>query len=357
MRAGAATRVGSASALVAALSFLSACRSTPPPKYCGTPPMTPVHVDLNVKFKGWDALALDNGNLRVVVVPAIGRVMGLGFTGDPAGAADPLWIHPAAGKDLRPDENGWINYGGDKAWPAPQSEWQRIVGKGWPPPATFDAQPYTTTVTQQEIEMVSAVDPAYGLRMRRKLQLVNDVLMIDTTYEKVDGPSVRVAVWTITQLASPERMFAPLPSDASTYATLMPAQPRDLRVDDFHLSLARHTTEKTMIATNARSLAWIGAGRNLVITNVATYFDSGGGSAPLGRNAPHAGNTNAQIYTSPDGAEPYVELELLSPLVDLAPGQRVTMAVRYWLARREKADPDEEARRLFTDPRGAAPRR
>jgi len=188
------------------------------------------------------------------------------------------------------------------------------------------------------------------------LVVENDVLMIDTTYEKVDGPSVRVAVWTITQLASPERMFAPLPSDASTYTTLMPAQPKDLRVDDFHLSLARHTTEKTMIATNARSLAWIGAGRNLVITNVATYFDSGGGSAPLGRNAPHAGNTNAQIYTSPDGAEPYVELELLSPLVDLAPGQRVTMAVRYWLARREKADPDEEARRLFTDPRGAAPR-
>jgi hypothetical protein len=152
-------------------------------------------------------------------------------------------------------------------------------------------------------------------------------------------------------------MFAPLPSDASTYASLMPAQPHDLRVDDFHLSLARHTTEKTMIATNAPSLAWIGVGRDLVITNMGTSFDSGGGSAPVARSAPHAGNVNAQIYTSPDGAEPYVELELLSPLVDLAPGQRVTMLVRYWLARREKADPDQEARRLFTDPRGESPRR
>ena len=59
------------------------------------------------------------------------------------------------------------------------------------------------------------------------------------------------------------------------------------------------------------------------------------------------GGAHAQIYTSPDGAEPYVELELLGPLHDLAPGQSATLTVRYRLIRREQADPLEEARRVF----------
>ena len=99
-------------------------------------------------------------------MPAIGRVMSLGFAGD-GGASDPFWRHGQLGPSLAPDENGWINYGGDKAWPAPQSEWQRMVGKGWPPPVTFDARPHTATMKPSAIELVSPVDPAYGLRVRR----------------------------------------------------------------------------------------------------------------------------------------------------------------------------------------------
>ena len=90
-------------------------------------------------------MVLRNRATEVVVVPAIGRVMRLGFAGD-GGASDLFWRHGQLGPSLAPDENGWINLGGDKAWPAPQSEWQRIVGKGWPPPVTFDAVAHTATI-------------------------------------------------------------------------------------------------------------------------------------------------------------------------------------------------------------------
>ena len=65
--------------------------------------------------------------------------------------------------------------------------------------------------------------------------------------------------------------------------------------------------------------------------------------------AARPGGAHAQIYTSPDGAEPYVELELLGPLVDLVPGQRTSMSVRYRLVRRQNPDALEEARRVFAE--------
>lgn len=300
-------------------------------------------------FHGWSAHALENGHTRVVVVPAIGRVMSLGFVGD-GGISDVLWRHGQLGPRLAPDENGWINFGGDKAWPAPQSDWERMVGKGWPPPATFDAAPYTVTATGAAIELLSPVDPTYGLRVRRRVSLQNDLMLIDTAYEKVQGAPVRVAVWTITQLVSPERMFALLPQRsafANGHRSTLPAAPKDLTVEGRLLGLARHPTDKTMIVNDADALLWVGPGRSLVIETT--------GTEPAAKGLPRPGGAHAQIYTSPDGAEPYVELELLGPLVDLAPGQRASMSVRYRLLRREEADAGAEARRVFATELGRTP--
>ena len=46
--------------------------------------------------------------------------------------------------------------------------------------------------------------------------------------------------------------------------------------------------------------------------------------------------THSQIYTNPDGPDAYVELELLGPLHDLAPGQSASLTSRYELHRRDR---------------------
>jgi hypothetical protein len=328
-----------------------ACRAEPRPDA----PLRDAALDVGkvtaVDFHGWPAMALRNGRLEIVVVPAIGRVMSLRFAGDD-GASDPIWRHGQLGLQLAADENGWINYGGDKAWPAPQADWQRILGKGWPPPATFDATAHAATMKGSAIELVSPVDPAYGIRVRRTVTLAGASALIETAYEKVEGIPVRVAVWTITQLQAPDRMFALLP-EATTftggYRSLMPARPKNLVVDGRLLGVARDTNDKTMIATDADALLWVASGRELVVENLGTFVADGPAASwrPTEARAPRPEGAHAQIYTSPDGAEPYVELELLGPLVELSPGQRAMMSVRYRLFRREEMDPVTEARRLF----------
>src|SRR4029079_11891010 len=98
-------------------------------------PTGPIMSDAH--FHGWPSKVRRNAAAEVVVVPAIGRVMEFRLLD--AGSKPIFWSHPGIGPPLGPDENGWINFGGDKAWPAPQTAWASLVGKGWPPPATFDA--------------------------------------------------------------------------------------------------------------------------------------------------------------------------------------------------------------------------
>jgi hypothetical protein len=312
------TRRSEALVVVLALSALPACR--------------PAGAVVSVgDLHGWESLWLRHGNAEVVVVPAIGRVMQFRLLDDPSGR--PFWCHPAIARGMAPDENGWINFGGDKAWPAPQAGWAAMVGKGWPPPRTFDAVPHTATVEGGAIVMVSPIDPAYGLRVRRRISLDAraPVLSIETTFEKIRGASVRVAVWTITQLAPPSRMVAILPARsafAGGHRRVMPAAPLNLALAGGRLSLERDPREKTMIATDADRLEWHGDESDhvdLIIENRSAAPASG---------AVWPDGAHSQIYTNPDGPDAYVELELLGPLHDLAPGQSASLTSRYELRRR-----------------------
>jgi hypothetical protein len=293
-------------------------------------------------YAGWEALVLRNGAAEVTVVPAIGRIMQIALR-ERGAARGPLWSHPAIGPTLPPDEGGWINLGGDKAWPAPQSCWEAIAGRAWPPPKTFDAAPFTAEVRGDTVELLSAVDPAYGLRARRTIALdrAAPVLTVDTVYEKIEGAPIRAGVWTITQLQAPERVFMRLPPRSAFpggFAQRLPDPPRALAVDGRLLGLGRDPAAKTMIVSDGDALLWVGEGPDLLIETDTRAHDPG---------AEWPDGVHAQIYTSSDAALPYVELELLSPVAELAIGGRASLRVRYTLVARRDAHPTAEARRVL----------
>jgi hypothetical protein len=282
------------------------------------------------RWRGWESRVLRNPVAEVVVVPAIGRVMQFRLLDgrEPSGA---FWSHPALGPALAPDENGWINFGGDKAWPAPQKDWERIAGRGWPPPATFDAVAHAVSVEGDAVVLTSPVDPAYGIRVRRKIALDprKAELIIETTYEKVQGPPSRVGVWTITQLDPPESMSVELPEPSAFpggFRSLLPAPPRNLSAHGNVLRMERDADEKTMIATDGDRLTWVGQEPEPLVLTVENLSPG-----PPGGAWPDC--VHSQIYTSPDGAQGYVELELLGPVHDLAAGQSATLRSRYTLVR------------------------
>ena len=292
-------------------------------------------------FHAWMSIVLGNPVAEVVIVPDIGRVMQFRLLADRG--TGPFWNHPAVGKDLQP-VRGWKNYGGDKTWPSPQADWPKIAGKAWPPPSTFDSAPYTATVKGQKVELISPVDSNYGIRVKREITLdaKKPVMTIETTYEKVQGEPVRVGIWTITQLASPERAFIYAPAHSAFdagYHNLTDAPVSGLHRDGRLVSVIRGPEKNSMIGSDGESLLWVGNGPDILIENQSSRDPTGSEWAEQG--------SHSKIYTNASSELAYIELELLDHLQDLKSGDRRSMTTSYTLIPRSTPDPLEEAKKVF----------
>lgn len=281
-----------------------------------------VTIDKKPYHEWADAISMTNGVATVVVVPSIGRVMAFGLNGK---VETPFWNNRTL--DGKPVVAGkeWINFGGDKSWPAPQSEWQKIVaptqGGSWPPPWGFDASVNVATIKGEQIELLSPVDISFGIRVRRLITLdkTKAEMTIQTTYEKMTGDPRRVAVWTITQLQSPKEATATIAS--GTWKKQSDAPPHNLQNKPNLVSIDRDPAKSVKIGTNGNILTW----RGDVTLEIEVL------QQPNEPNSvwPDEG-CKIEIYTNPDPL-PYVELETLGPLHTLKVGDRISATNRYRL--------------------------
>jgi hypothetical protein len=293
---------------------------------------------LRITYHGWPgSFVMSNGKADVVIVPAVGRVMQFHFADDSDG---PLFENRAMdSKTPDPNSKDWGNFGGDKSWPSPQADWGKITGREWPPPVAFDSMPVEAHVASESIDLISSVDPAYGIRETRHLQLerTKPVLIITTTYEKVQGDPVKVGVWVITQLRDPQRAFMVLPAKSQYpegYNKQMEVLPKDLKVEGRLVSLNRDPKNSAKIGSDAGTLIWMDEKYVVRIDSPrvakAEYPDQG---------------SSAEIYTNADPL-PYIELEMLGPLSPMKVGDRIERTNVYRLMRRKAKEPKAEIKKM-----------
>jgi hypothetical protein len=289
-----------------------------------------------IAYNGWpDCCLIANDSVEAIVVPAIGRVMQFRIAGVGEGA---FWENRAMDGQL-PDSNEWINFGGDKCWPAPQSAWLWQQGRDWPPPVAFDALPVEAVVCEGGVALTSPVDQGFGIQVTRNVELDPKlpVMRIRTEFRKVAGEPVKVSVWTITQMREPERVFVPLRKKSKMpggFVRLIDAEPEGLRIEGGLLSLARHPAKCIKIGADATSLICVGPASVIRID-----AEDGPGEYP-------DGGCIVQVYTNPNPM-PYVELETLGPLAAMSAGDRIERTTVYTIMPRSVSDPKAEARRLL----------
>lgn len=293
----------------------------------------------SIAYQGWtNALSMANEQAEVVIVPSIGRVMQFRFLGE----TGPFWENPSLhGKAPDPLSSEWLNFGGDKTWPAPQAEWSQWTPRSWPPPPAFDAEAVQAEVKEDRVILRSDVDPAYGIRWERELRLdpLQARLTIVTRYHKaVETPLTNaVGVWVITQLQDPVAVFIPRPKPslfAEGYDRQSETAPPSLSLDDSWIRLARDPKAPFKIGTDASTLVWVGE-------RVALRIDS-----PRQAGTHPDRGSSAEVYTNADPLR-YVELEMLGPLQVLAPGATLSQTNTYSLFLRQEKGAVEEAQRVL----------
>jgi len=326
--------------LVAVASLFVGCETPehhrPDPR--AQAPVVPFLVRTN--YHGWnDAIVLSNGRVEAIIVPDIGRVMQFRFVGDPEG---PFWDN----RDLygkMPDSNSkdWQNFGGDKAWPAPQGEWDKKSPRAWPPPVGFDSARNQARIDDRVVTLVSPVDPNYGIRVLRRVELDLDrpVMKITTTFERISGQPMEVGVWVISQLKSPVAVYVPVPQFTrfhDGYNLQTGELPPDFRREGDWIVITRDPKASHKIGTDANRLIWMDHHQVLCIDSPRVLIDS---------KYPDQ-ESSAEIYTNPDPLA-YVELEMLGPLQKMVVGGKISRTSTYTLMPRREADSDLEAARLM----------
>ena len=291
-----------------------------------------------IPYHGWpDATLISNGIVEAIVVPAIGRVMQLHLAGEAEGA---FWANRALDGKLHPAESSeWINFGGDKCWPAPQSAWLQYQGRDWPPPVAFDSSPVEAAACDDGVVLSSPIDPGFGIQVIRhvKLDPKLPVMRIKTEYRKILGSPVRVSVWSITQMGDPKRICVPLLNESKLpcgFVRQLETAPHGLHIENGLLSLLRHPEQCTKIGTDSCSMVWIG--RTLAVKIDA---EAGPGEFP-------DGGCVTEIYTNPDPL-PYVELETLGPLTTMRAGDKIERTTVYTILPRSESDAEAEAHKIL----------
>lgn len=299
-----------------------------------------------IAWGGWDeAYRLSNGEVELIVVPAVSRILHYGLVG----GDNLLWRNSRVAGRV-PAEGEWANYGGSKPWIWPQDDWQARTGRAWPPPtdAAATLPSAAAIVDERTLRLSSRPISGYGLTVAREIRLADHGTRVESRSSLSntgrDTPYA-VAAWTVAQLPADGTLFARLSAGARPdegyrrYTGSFAAVSRNGR--DI-LVVERRPDQGGKIGMDADLLAWQ--------RNDLLYVER-----CLDRKTPPAQfrtGERAQIYSHPDGdatlppGVSYVELELTSPLRKLRAGEVVTLASSFEILR---LSPEEQARDAVAD--------
>lgn len=251
--------------------------------------------------------------------------------------------------ETRLGENGsWLNFGGEKIWPAPQG-WDSPEQWSGPPDPVLDSGIYTvsrvyTSEKGNSLTVTSPADPRTGLQITKEvfLEKKRSVTVVNATFSNKTKLPVRWSVWPVLQMNTHG-------SEDERYRVICPVNPESKFETGFKVmhGLAnnpqykqdtfgnlvinyRYLAGKVGLDSSAGWMAFLDSKTGKVL---ALAFD-------YEKNGHYPENTSIQIWTQGRGTifsrnkiveyqnnrklnPPYMEMELLSPLKKINPEESI----------------------------------
>jgi len=290
-----------------------------------------------VQYRGWEAYRITNGRLAAIVVPSIGRLMSFG----PASGENLLWDAPLTKSDANTASvnpytfgPGYVNWGGDKIWLAPQSSWSQ----GWPPDKDWDGAPFQSAIVGHALRMTSRVSQASGLRLIRDFTFVGSRFVETTTMTKLAGLSLRGGLWEIAQVIQPSAVRVPV-ARSSAYTGGYTWLQNRVAAKTVPIAINGHgwltivppisgtfklgtDSDRAIIEANSGGYRLVLSERRLS----GQYADGSGHGCPV------------ELYNNGASNGHYCELELLTPMRSMKLGDSARMVVSWTLRKAVKND-------------------
>ncbi|GAB3140640.1 DUF4380 domain-containing protein [Amycolatopsis stemonae] len=271
---------------------------------------------------------LERGDLRLGLVPELGgRLLSVSRRG-----VELLWRNAdLLADDLRGEYapnsgrmGDWVNYGGDKTWPAPQG-WSGPREWAGPPDPVLDSGPYTAVVDGDTVTMTSAPDPRTGLRLTRAITILDDGYRLDLRASNTARHPVRWALWNVTQLPGGGTVTAGL-ARPDVVALVSGTGTPEYTVDGDRLVVPpQDVVGKLGVPGTAGWVSYGALTLSFAVDPAGEYPDRG---SPLEIWLEHPLPSPLAELGDLDPPARIVELEVLGPLTTLAPGASAELSLR-----------------------------
>lgn len=285
-------------------------------------------------YKGWDAWRIEQGPLTLVLVPQVGgRLMGIQWHGQDLAFVNPecqgLVQDVTTIDDVHECKRhlGFLLWGGDKTWLAPQGRWTDDV-----PFIDLDSGAYELSIDEDtgEATMTSPVCRETGIQIERTVRVDEQPgawTVMHTLYNRSER-KVSWAPWDVAMMLRPATVYLPtrassrFPQGLRTFENEgVSTEARD-RVVSFSDGFA---------VVSCRDAVKFKYGVDAEIGSVLAVIDAGPRgqigfrkSVPAFHPQPYAHGCVVEVFNAED--QPYFELELHGPVVTLAPGRSFTLA-------------------------------
>ena len=358
---------GALRALLGAAVVVAACGCQPPredPARGGGVPPPSEATAVRSTYRGWPTIALRNGLIEVHVAPDIGgRIIQFRL-----GEFSYLWVNDQlAGK--KPPRSGvgpegeWLNYGGDKLWPAPQGWGGRNEWPG-PPGPVLDGSPHAARIVQESgspvsVKLTSREDPSTGIQFARLIKIFRGSTRVrmELTMRNIDDKPRRWGIWQVTQHDAASRSGAGHDANVWAYCPMnrKSTHPRGYHVlyglannpsfkpdPKRHLMRVHYTRQVGKIGLDSPG-GWLAVvhgtsgcafvarfphfpGRDYPDASSVEFWINGAGQVVMN------GKT-VTMADDPVATPSYLESEVLSPFARLWPGQSYSFGVDWYAAR------------------------
>ena len=286
-------------------------------------------------YQGWDAIQIEHGPLSLMLVPQVGgRVMSVGWKDHELSFVNPELagkvLDVAAVSDLRDAKRrfGFVLWGGDKTWLAPQDRWTDSV-----PFLDLDSGAYSASVDQSgsAVTMRSPVCRETGVQIERTVTMGRHPGAWSVTSRLVNASDhvVQWAPWDVDMMLRPATVFLP----TRPYS----AFPRGVRTFDAEgdSALARDqvvTFVGEYAVISCREAVKFKYGVDADVGRILAVFEhSAGGwlgyrkAVPTYHPQPYGHGCVLEIFNA--SAFSYIEMEVHGPVVSMQPGDSSAVTV------------------------------
>ncbi len=295
-----------------------------------------------VRYRGWDAWELSRDELALILVPQVGgRIMGLKWRDQAlyfshpelAGRVENL----AAVSDVRARKKsmGFLYWGGDKTWLAPQSAWTDDA-----PFLDLDSGAYglrvdEATSSRVRATMTSPICRETGSQITRAIALGSENQHWTVTHTLFNRSSKPISwgLWSVAMIMKPAWVYLPRAA-ASAYPQGIRTFPeegesatiRDRVVHPLGNCARIDCIERRKFKFGVdASEGWVLGVIEIPGRGFAGYLKK----FPVFQGATYAHGCSAEVFCS--GEFDYFEMEVHGPRVTLEPGQSFSFAEEQWV--------------------------